>query len=153
METDVKTSGLKTNVEQQIIEVYDNTNEVAVKINESKARLLYKKYFKATSGGTVLSFLGTFLTCLTTLLTATFNDIFNITGSAAFLTAAFALLTIVFGVLTFIWLGKWIYSLNKLNESSFITELKGDNEEKPLRNKLNSILDTIEKYFTKKLLQ
>lgn len=128
MSTDVNTSTLKTNVETRDLEVFDNTFEFAVKINESKARLIYNRYFKATSGGTVLSYLGTFLSCLTTLLTATFNDIWGITGSSAVLTAIFVILTIAFGLLTLMWAGKWIYSLIKLNETSFIDELKGDNK-------------------------
>ena len=128
MATDVNTSTLKTNVETRDLEVFDNTSEFAVKINESKARLIYNRYFKATSGGTVLSFLGTFLSCFTTLLTATFNDIWGITGSSAILTAIFVILTGVFGLLMLIWAGKWIYSLIKLNETSFIAELKGDNK-------------------------
>ena len=127
MNTSVNTSTLKTNIETRNLEVYDNTSEFAVKINESKARLLYNKYFKATSGGTVLSFLGTFVSCLTTLLTATFNDIWGIAGTAAVLTAIFVILTVVFGILTFLWFVKWIYSIVKLNESSFINELKGNN--------------------------
>lgn len=126
MDTEINTSTLKTNVETRDLEVFDNTSEFAVKINESKARLIYNRYFKATSGGTVLSFLGTFLSCLTTLLTATFNDIWGIVGSSAVLTAIFVILTIVFGMLTFIWTGKWIFSLIKLNETSFIDELKGE---------------------------
>ena len=128
MATNVTTSTLKTNVETRDLEVFDNTSEFAVKINESKARLIYNKYFKATSGGTVLSFFGTFLSCLTTILTATFNDIWGIAGSSAVLSAIFVILTGVFGLLTVIWTGKWIYSLIKLNESSFIDELKGDSK-------------------------
>ncbi|MBE7000222.1 MAG: hypothetical protein E7428_08550 [Ruminococcaceae bacterium] len=127
MVTDINTSTLRTNVETRDLEVFDNTSEFAVKINESKARLIYNKYFKATSGGTVLSFFGTFLSGLTTLLTATFNDIWGIAGSSAVLSAIFVILTGVFGLLTLIWTGKWIYSLIKLNEASFIDELKGDN--------------------------
>lgn len=128
MAANVNTSTLKTNVETRDLEVFDNTSEFAVKINESKARLIYNKYFKATSGGTVLSFFGTFLTCLTTLLTATFNDIGDIAGSAAILSAVFVILAIVFGIVTIIWFFKWIYSLCKLSESAFIEELKGDNK-------------------------
>ena len=129
MATDINTatSTLNTKKETQKLEVFDNTAEFAVKITESKARLIYNKFFKATSGGTVLSFLGTFLSCLTTLITATFNDVFGV-GSSAVLTAVFVILTIIFGALTFIWTGKWIYSLIKLNESSFIKELKGDSK-------------------------
>ena len=122
------TSPLKTNMETRDLEVFDNTSEFAVKINESKARLVYSKYFKATSGGTVLSFLGTFLTCLTTLLTATFNDIFGIEGTSAILSAVFIILTGIFALLTIIWTCKWIYSLYELSESAFINELKGDSK-------------------------
>jgi len=128
MATTVNTSTLKTNTETQALEVFDNTSEFAVKINESKARLIYNKYFKVASGGTVLSFLGSFLSCLTTLITATFNDIFGIDGSSAVLSAIFVILTGVFGILTLIWTFKWIYSLIKLNEESFIDELKGDSK-------------------------
>ena len=128
MAVNSNTSTLKTNVETRDLEVFDNTSEFAVKINESKARLIYNKYFKATSGGTVLSFFGTFLTCLTTLLTATFNDIGGIEGSAAILSAVFILLAVFFGIITIIWVCKWIYSLCKLSESAFIKELKGDNK-------------------------
>ena len=127
MDTTFSTSSVNTKKETQKLEVFDNTSEFAVKITESKARLIYNKFFKATSGGTVLSFLGTFLSCLTTLITATFNDVFGV-GSSAVLTAVFVILTIIFGALTFIWTGKWIYSLIKLNESSFIKELKGDSK-------------------------
>lgn len=120
------TSSLKTRTQKTELPVFDNTKEFAITINESKARLIYNKYFKSTSGGTVLSFFGTFLSCLTTLLTATFNDVFEIDGSAAVLTAIFVILTILFGVLTVIWLFKWIHSLVKLNETSFMNDLKGD---------------------------
>lgn len=126
MDTDTHTFDLKTNVETRDLAVYDNTSEFAVKINESKARLIYSKYFRTTSGGTVFSFLGMFLTCLTTLITATFNDVGGIEGSSSVLYAIFVILTGVFGVLTVIWAGKWIYSLCKLNEAAFINELKGD---------------------------
>ena len=117
---------LKTKIETRNLEIFDNTNEVAVTINESKARLIYNKYIKSTGGETVLSFFGNFLSCLITLLTATFNDIFEIEGSASTLTAIFVLLTIFFGLLTIIWFIKWINSLSTLNESAFIRELKGD---------------------------
>lgn len=120
------TSTLNTSVQKRDLEVFDNTKEFAVTINESKARLIYVKYFRAASGGTVLSFLGTFLSCLTTLLTATFNDIFDIDGSSAILTAIFIILTGIFGLLTVVWFFRWIYSLIKLDETSFIDELKGD---------------------------
>ena len=111
-----------------------------VKINESKARLVYIRYFKSTSGGTVLSFLGTFLSCLVALLTATFNDVFGIEGSAAVLSAIFVLLTIGFGILTIVWGIKWIISLFKLNENSFIKELKGDNKNpSKSANKIQSV--------------
>lgn len=128
MATTLNTSTVNTKKETQKLEVFDNTSEFVVKINESKARLVYIRYFKATSGGTVLSFLGTFLSCLVALITATFNDIFGIEGSAAVLTAIFVILTIGFGVLTIVWGIKWIISLFKLNENSFIKELKGDNK-------------------------
>ena len=91
-----------------------------------KQGLFINKYFKSASGGTVLSFLGTFLSCLTTLFTATFNDIWGIEGSAAILSAVFVILTGIFGILTIVWGGKWIYTLVKLNESSFINDLKGN---------------------------
>lgn len=120
------TSTLNTSVQKRDLEVFDNTKEFAVTINESKARLIYVKYFRAASGGTVLSFFGTFLSCLTTLLTATFNDIFDIDGSSAILTAIFIILTGMFGLLTVVWFFRWIYSLIKLDETSFIDELKGD---------------------------
>mgnify|MGYP006974407868 CR=1 FL=1 len=128
MTTNINASSLKTNVETRDLEVFDNTSEFAVKINESKARLIYNRYFKATSGGVVLSFLGTFLSCLTTLLTATFNDIWGIAGSSAVLTAIFVIIAGVFGLLTLIWTVKWIHSLIRLNETSFIDELKGDSK-------------------------
>lgn len=128
MNTIVNPSTLNTRKETQDLEVFDNTSEFAVKINESKARLIYNKYFKSTSGGTVLSLLGAFLSCLTTVLTATFNDIFEIDGSAAVLFAIFILLTICFFVLTFIWTIKWIYSKKRMSEEYFIKELKGDNK-------------------------
>ena len=128
MNTIVNPSTLNTRKETQDLEVFDNTSEFAVKINESKARLIYNKYFKSTSGGTVLSLLGAFLSCLTTVLTATFNDIFEINGSAAVLLAIFILLTICFFVLTVIWTIKWIYSKKRMSEEYFIKELKGDNK-------------------------
>lgn len=125
MENNIST--LKTKVEKTNLEVFDNTKEVAVKINESKARLIYNKYCKATDGGTVLAFFGTFLACLTTLLTATFHDILNLEGSAYIMNAVFIILTFIFGGLSVVWLIKWIYSLAKLSETAFINELKGNN--------------------------
>jgi len=50
MDTEKKSSTLKTNFETRDLEVFDNTSEFAVKINESKARLIFNKYFKTTSG-------------------------------------------------------------------------------------------------------
>ena len=128
MNTIVNPSTLNTKKETQDLEVFDNTSEFAVKINESKARLIYNKYLKSTSGGTVLSLLGAFLSCLTTVLTATFNDICELDGSAAVLFAIFIILTIGFFILTVIWTAKWIYSKRKLSEEYFIKELKGDNK-------------------------
>lgn len=119
---------LKTNVETRDLEVFDNTSEFAIKINESKARLIYNKYFKVTNGSTVLSLLGAFISCLTTLFTATFKDVFGIVGSSAVLTAIFIIFTVYFGILTIIWTLKWCYSHSKLNESSFIDELKGNGD-------------------------
>lgn len=127
MNTEVNTSSLKTNVETRELEVFDNTSEFAVKINESKARLVYNKYFKAASGGTILSLIGAFLSCLTTLLTASFNDIGGIKDSAAVLTAIYVMLTVVFFILLIWWIIKWISSLKKLSETAFINELKGQN--------------------------
>ena len=128
MNTTLNTSTVNTKKETQDLEVYDNTSEFAVKINESKASLIYNKYYKATSGGTVLSFLGTFLSCLLALLTAKFNDVLGISGSGAFLTAVFFLLTLGFGVLTIVWFCKWKRSRVELSEDSFIDELKGENK-------------------------
>ena len=140
MATTLNTSTVNTKKETQKLEVFDNTSEFVVKINESKARLVYIRYFKSTSGGTVLSFLGTFLSCLVALLTATFNDVFGIEGSAAVLSAIFVLLTIGFGILTIVWGIKWIISLFKLNENSFIKELKGDNKNpSKSTNKIQSV--------------
>lgn len=124
-ELNTNTTSLNTRVKKTELQVYDNTKEFAVTINESKARLIYNKFFKSASGGTVLSFLGTFLSCLTTLFTATFNDVFGIAGSASVLTAIFVILALVFGALTVLWLIKWIYSFVKLNESAFINDLRG----------------------------
>lgn len=134
MATELNTSMLKTRVQKRDLEVFDNTKEFAVTINESKARLIYNKYFKAASGGTVLSFFGAFLSCLTTLLTASFNDVLGVDGSAAVLTAIFLVLTAVFGFLSVWWLVKWIYSLLKLSEAAFISELKGDSNESSAKN-------------------
>lgn len=128
MNTIFKSSNINTKNETQVLEVFDNTSEFAMKINESKARLIYHKYFKATNGGTVLSFFGAFITCLTTILTASFNDIFGILGSASLLKAIFIILTFIFLLLTIIWFCKWIYGRKKLNEDSFIIELKGANK-------------------------
>ena len=130
MSTKPNSSTLNTNIESRSLEVIDNTNEIAVKIGLSRARLIYKKFFKTTSGGTVLSFAGISISCLTTLLTSTFKDISGIDGSAAVLTAIYALLTLAFGIISVIWLCKWIYSLIKLNENAFINELKGSREER-----------------------
>ena len=126
--TSTSTAALNTKKETQDLEVYDNTSEFAVKINESKARLIYNKYCKATSGGTVLSFLGTFLSCLLALLTAKFNDVLGIIGSGAVLTAFFILLALGFGALTIVWACKWKRSRVELSEDSFIDELKGESK-------------------------
>ena len=129
MSEEVKASqntSLNTNVETRELEVFDNTSEFAIKINASKARLIYNKYFKTVSGGTVLSFLGVFLSCLTTLFTASFNNIDGIEGSAAVLTAIYVMMAVGFGILSVVYFFRWIYSYTKLNETAFINELKGD---------------------------
>lgn len=127
MTQNVRNSSLKTKKETRVLKVYDNTSEFAVKINVSKAKLIYSKYIKATNGGTVLSFFGSFLSCLTTLLTASFNDILGIEKSSYFLSAFFLILTLSFGIITIVLFTKWIYNHSKLNEESFINELKGGN--------------------------
>lgn len=119
------TSSVQTNVLTQNLEVFDNTSESAIQINESKARLIYSKYFKSASGGTVLSLFGIFLSSITTLFTATFHDVFEIEGSASILTSIFVILTVVSGVFAVVWLFRWVHSKITLNESAFISELKG----------------------------
>lgn len=109
----------------QELEVYDNTTEAAIQINESKARLIYNRHANNPTGGLVLSLFSTFITCLIAVTTTSFNDILGIEGSANILCAIFILGTIGSGIITLVFLVKWLNHRRKYNEDTFITELKG----------------------------
>lgn len=125
--TNVKNNRLDTQgVIKSEMSVYDNLTETAIRITESKARLIYKNYFNRCSGERVVSLFGLFITFLVTLLTSDFKDILEIEGSSNTLNAIFIILTIVFAVATIINFFSWMKDRKCNNENSFIEALKGN---------------------------
>lgn len=120
------TSGLNTqDVIKTSLHVCDNLSETAIRVTESKARLVYQSHIKGHSGERVISFFGLFLTFLTTVLTASFNDIGGIENSSYILCAAFWLATIGFGTATLVSFILWLTNRKNYSESAFINALKG----------------------------
>lgn len=104
----------------------DNITDTAIRITESKARLVYRNHINKINGELVLSLFGLFLTFIITVLTSEFNDVFEIENSKYILNAAFVILTIATGIASGIYLVKWIVNRKKYNENSFISALKGN---------------------------
>lgn len=103
----------------------DNITDTAIRITESKARLVYRDHLKYSSGERVVSAFGLFITFLTTLLTANFNDIAGIENSKYVMNAIFVLLAIASGIATIIFFFQWIQRRKNNNEDAFINALKG----------------------------
>ena len=122
-----KNSGLTTSLENTE-NVFDNTSEDRILINESKARLIYKNHIKNnTFGGLCGTFFGLFLTCLIAVLTSTFHDIFYIEGSSVFVKLSFIFGTGVFFICFIVFLIIWIVHKVKYSEKKFIAALKNTN--------------------------
>lgn len=126
MITDVRNVSMKKEFVLTECEVYDNTYEAQININESKARVLCNSFFRTKCGGTALSFLGLALSTGTALVTATFQDVFDIPGSAVFLACLYAICTGVFLVAAVIFGIKWLRNFKRLSEDAFIQALKGE---------------------------
>lgn len=107
----------------------DNITDTAIRITESKARLVYRDHLIHASGERVISAFSLFLTFLLTLLTSDFKDILGIENSKYILNAIFVILAIVFGVATIILFIKWIYEKKSKNENAFICALKGSEDD------------------------
>lgn len=103
----------------------DNITDTAIRITESKARLVYRDHLKHSSGERVVSALGLFITFLTTLLTADFKDIAGIENSKYVMNALFVLLAIASGIATIVFLAQWLQRRKNNNEDAFINALKG----------------------------
>ena len=105
--------------------VIDNTAENVIKITESKARLIYDKHIKRGKYGELsLTFFGLFLTCLITLLTTNFKNVFGIKNSSIFLMAMFAFAAVLFFGLTIYTVIRWVLDRKKYNIENFISDLK-----------------------------
>lgn len=107
------------------LEVYDNTTEAAIQINESKARLIYSRHANNPTGSLIWSLFSTFITCFIAASTASFNDILGIKGSANILCALFIFGAVASGLITLVFFIKWLIRRKKYNEDTFIAELKG----------------------------
>lgn len=107
------------------LSVCDNITDTAIRITESKARLVYRDHLNGTNGERVVSVLGLFLTFLVTLLTSDFKDIFEIENSKYVLNAIFVILAIVSGIATIVFFFQWVISRKTNNEDAFINALKG----------------------------
>ena len=125
--SNVKNNGLDTQgvIKSQML-VCDNLTDNAIRITESKARLIYRDYFTYSSGERALSFFGLFISFLVTLLTSEFKDIFGMENSSNILEAIFIILTISFAAATIISFIKWLKDGKSNNEDSFIDSLKGN---------------------------
>lgn len=111
--------------------IYDNTSEDRIIINESKARLIYAKHIKRSPYRNLCgTFLGLFLSCLISVLTADFKDIFGIKNSSAFFYSFFLIATIVFSIFTFAFFVLFLINRKKYNEDKFISELKASENKK-----------------------
>ena len=103
----------------------DNITDTAIRITESKARLVYRDYLKHSSGERVISAFGLFISFLTALLTSSFEDIAGVANSKYVFEAVFVILAIASGIASVVFLIKWINGLKSNNEDSFINALKG----------------------------
>ena len=103
----------------------DNITDTAIRITESKARLVYRDHLKHSSGERVVSAFGLFIAFLTTLLTSNFNDIAGIENSKYVMNALYVLLAIVSGIATIVFFFQWIQRRKNNNEDTFINALKG----------------------------
>ena len=82
MAVDCISKGLDTRgVVNSKMSMCDNITDTAIRITESKARLVYRDHLKHSSGERVVSALGLFVSFLTTLLTASFEDIIGVADS------------------------------------------------------------------------
>lgn len=122
----IENKGLDTqSVVSSKMPVCDNITDTAIRITESKARLVYRNHLKTCSGERVISAFGLFVTFLTTLLTASFNDVFGFENSRYVLTAIFIIMAIGSGIATIVFLFQWLIGRKNNNENSFIDALKG----------------------------
>lgn len=119
-------NGLETRgVVKSELSMCDNITDTAIRITESKARLVYRDHLKYSSGERALSAFGLFIAFLTTLLTADFKDILGLENSKYVLNAVFILLAISSGIATIVFLILWLCRKKNNNEESFIIALKG----------------------------
>ena len=124
-----KNSSLKINLKTTKHFVFDNTSENVIQINESKARLLYQNHIKNTPNlNLFFTYLGLFASFLISILTTTFNDIFNIQGSGLFIECIFIIGSIATLMASIYVLVKWFINKKRYNEDKFIKDLKSDNE-------------------------
>ena len=105
--------------------IYNNTTENEIRINESKARLIYNKHINKTyNTGLIWTFLGLFITCLIAVLTSDFKDIIGIENSKYYLFSMFVIGAIVFFIATIVQIAKWLRGRKKYNVDTFIADLK-----------------------------
>lgn len=120
-----RNEGLETRGVVSKMPVCDNIADTAIRITESKARLVYRDYLKRCSGERVISSLSLFITVLVTLLTTSFNDALGIENSKYTLQAFFVFLAITLGIATVVFFIKWRGDKKQNNEDAFINALKG----------------------------
>lgn len=119
-------NGLETQgVVNSEMSMCDNITDTAIRITESKARLVYRDHLEHSSGERAVSAFGFFLTFVVTLLTAEFKDIPNCENSKYVLNAIFILLAICCGIATIVFFFQWLSQRKENNEDSFINALKG----------------------------
>ena len=105
--------------------LYNNSKENYILINESKAKLIYEKHVKNSLHGSLsLTFLGLFISLLITFFTCEFKDIFGISNSSYYVYAVFLIATILFGILTVVFFISWILHRKNKNAKAFIDALK-----------------------------
>ncbi len=123
--------GFNTDIQQiKTDEICDNLNEKIIAITESKARLVYQKYTGIPTAGAMLSDFGLLVAFATPLITSDFNGILGF--SPEVLKACFIVASIVFACKFIGSTFRYITKGRRMNEESFLKELKGQTEEKKL---------------------
>lgn len=115
-------------IKREDVSIIANINENCILTTEDKIKILYNEYTEIRKySGEFWTYLGLFVSLLTSLLTCEFKSIGPI--SASIIEALYILATALTLILTIYALVKWKQNRNKLSFEYFINQIRGNNSD------------------------